>query len=100
MSENAKTFEEIRIAAAGFEVIRKAPPKQDDWSEEALKGVNKDRTFGKGPGIARETASHVVTLLRFGAKPSHRDEIVKALNEGQRQNGGWGMANAARPARS
>jgi hypothetical protein len=94
LSENAKTFEDIRIAAAGFEAIKKKGPKADQWSAEVSKLQNKDGTYGKELGMARDTASSVVTLLRFGAKPSNLDDCLKVLKDGQRQNGGWGKADS------
>ena len=98
LSANAKTFEDIRIAAAGFEAIGKSPPNILEWRAEVIKSTEKDGTFGKGPGAARETASHVVTLLRFAAKPKEPDPfgkaLIKVLNDGQHQNGGWGKADS------
>ncbi len=94
LADNAKTFEEIRIAAAGFEAIKKKSPKEDKWFSDVLRMQNKeDAVFGKGPGKARDTASAVVTMMRFGSKPPLPGVFIKVLKEGQRQNGGWGKAD-------
>lgn len=93
LSENAKSFEEIRIAAAGFEAIKKTPPKADQWQRDVLKPLgNGDGTYGKGLSKARDTASGVVTGMRLGG--SGGALCLKILDDGQRQNGGWGKADS------
>jgi hypothetical protein len=93
LSNHAKSFEEIRIAAAGLERLNAKSSKNDDWLMEVVKLQNSDGTFGKGPGAARATGSSVVTLLRLGGKVNHSDAILKTLKAGQRQNGGYGKEN-------
>src|SRR5262249_34444325 len=41
LAANAKTFEDIRIAAAGLEAVGKRPPQADDWVKQvnALRGA-------------------------------------------------------------
>jgi hypothetical protein len=91
LGENAKQFEEIRIAAAGLEVVKKLPKQAEAWLEEVVKMANADGTYGKGKGQARATGGTVVTVLRLGGKvDKHRDQIVKTLKEGQRTDGGFG----------
>jgi hypothetical protein len=93
LAENAKTFEEIRIAAAGFEAIKQKPPTEAKWLDVVVKMENDDGTFGKGPGKARDTGSVTVTILRLGAKAVAPGVLLKAIKAGQRQNGGWGKAD-------
>src|SRR5262249_17770494 len=45
---------------------------------------------GKGNGVARETASVAVTVLRLGGELKNRPQVLKAIKEGQRPNGGYG----------
>ena len=90
MSENAKGFEDIRIAAAGLERLNAKSPKNDEWLKEVLKLRNKDGTFGKGPGLARATGGSVVTVLRLGGKEIDTEVVLNTLKAGQRQNGGYG----------
>lgn len=90
MSDNAKSFEDIRIAAAGLERLKEKSPKNDDWLAEVKKLQNADGTFGKGAGQARATGGSVVTLLRLGGTVENADLIIKTLKAGQRQNGGYG----------
>jgi prenyltransferase beta subunit len=93
MTENAKTFEEIRIAAAGFEAIKEKAPKAGKWVVEVFKLQNKDGTFGQPPGVARDTASCVVTLLRLNYIPPVPGVYLQTYKDGQRQSGGWGKTD-------
>ena len=95
LSENAKTFEDIRIAVAGLESLAAKSPRNDDWLKEIGKMMNDDGTFGSGTEQARATGSAVVAMMRLGAKIDKRDKVLSALNEGQRKTGGYGRANAA-----
>ena len=94
LTDHAKTFEDIRIAVAGFEAMQKASPKNDAWIADVRKSQNKDGTFGKGLGVARDTGGSVAALLRMGVKPSNPDIVLKAMKDGQRQNGGWGKEDS------
>ncbi|MCI0639777.1 MAG: hypothetical protein L0Y72_08930 [Gemmataceae bacterium] len=93
LSDNAKSFEEIRIAAAGLERLKAQSPKSKDWLKEVTKLQNKDGTFGKDAGLARDTGGAVVTLLRLGGDLSKRDDILRVLKEGQRPSGGYGKGD-------
>jgi prenyltransferase beta subunit len=93
LSANAKTFEDIRIAAAGLERIKMKSPRNQEWLKEVAGLMNKDGTFGKEAGQARDTGGAAVTLLRLGGELTNRDNVLKVLHEGQRQNGGYGKAD-------
>ncbi|WP_435016546.1 family 16 glycoside hydrolase [Tundrisphaera sp. TA3] len=90
--KNVKTFEDIRIAVAGLEAIKKGSPDLPRWIEQVEADKNPDGTFGKGPGQARATGSAAVALLRMGVKfdESREASILKVLREGQKDDGGWG----------
>jgi hypothetical protein len=90
LADNAKTFDEIRIAVAGLEAIDAKSPKADAWIAEVRKLQNDDGTFGKGAGQARATGGSAVALLRLGAKLDGQNKIVAVLKDGQRLNGGYG----------
>jgi hypothetical protein len=94
LGENAKTFEEIRIAAAGLEAVGKRPPQADAWLEQLAKMRNPDGTYGKGDGMARDTGGAVVAVLRLGGKVQHKDKVLEVLKAGQRDDGGYGKADA------
>jgi hypothetical protein len=90
LSENAKNFEDIRIAAAGLERLNEKAPNAKAWLADVGKLQNADGSFGKGPGQARATGGSVVTLLRLGGDVADRAALVKILKDGQRRNGGYG----------
>jgi len=94
LTENAKTFEEIRIAAAGLEALGKRPAQADAWLEQVAKMRNADGTFGKGDGLARDTGSAAVVVLRLGGKLEQKDQVLKTLKAGQRGDGGFGKEGA------
>ena len=96
LNTHAKTFEEIRIAAAGFEPVNKKSARAADWMDEVEKLWNKkDGPFNtKGPGMARDLASVFVTKLRLSGERKFRDPVVNDLDQGQRKNGGWGKADS------
>jgi prenyltransferase beta subunit len=95
LGENAKTFEEIRLAAAGLEAVGKKVPQAEDWLKEIAKMRNPDGTYGKGNGVGRMTGSAVVAVLRLGGKVDQRDNVVKALKTAQRKDGGFGKEEVA-----
>jgi len=94
LERHAKTFEEIRIAAAAFEAMSKRPSSQTlaAWERVILQDRNADGTFGQGDDIARETGSAVACLLRLGLGVEHTERVAKVLVAGQRADGGWGRA--------
>jgi prenyltransferase beta subunit len=97
LTENAKSFEEIRIAVAGLEAIEAKTPQAKEWVEAIRKTQNDDGAFGKGDGAARATGSAAVALMRLGEK-TDRDAVLKTLNAGQRRNGGFGKDDDAESA--
>jgi prenyltransferase beta subunit len=90
MADNAKSLEEVRMAAAGLEAIGKSSDKNDAWIKRLTGLRNKDGTFGKGPSMARDTGSYVACLLRLGAKVNDPAPIVKKLDAQQRSDGAFG----------
>ncbi|GBD37287.1 hypothetical protein HRbin36_02418 [bacterium HR36] len=92
LEAHAKTFEEIRIAAAAFEALHLQPSKKTlkAWQQEILRRRNPDGTFGTGGDVPRDTASAVACLLRLGLSVENRETAAKAIVAGQRPDGGWG----------
>jgi prenyltransferase beta subunit len=93
LDEHSKTFEEIRLTAASFESLGKRPPHADAWLAEIAKLHNTDGTYGKEGSVARDTGGAVCAVLRLGGEVAHRDAVLRALNAGQRKDGGFGKAN-------
>jgi prenyltransferase beta subunit len=94
MTEHARQFEEVRMAAAGLEAIGKRSDKNEEWLKGLLRKRNADGTFGKAKGLPRDTGSIVAAVLRLGGKIDKPEAIVKALDEGQRADGGFGREDA------
>ncbi|HYT90791.1 MAG TPA: prenyltransferase/squalene oxidase repeat-containing protein [Gemmataceae bacterium] len=94
LAEHAKTFEDIRIAVAGLERIKRTSPKAKAWLEQVEKLWNADGTAGKEDGVARETASLAVTVLRLGGTIKDQAAALKAMKKGQRENGAYGKLGA------
>ena len=94
LEDNAKTFEDIRIAAAAFEAVGKPPARADAWLQQIAKLRNDDGTYGKGDGAARDTGSAVAAVLRLGGKVEHPEAAVKAMQDGQRADGAFGPADS------
>jgi len=94
LTENAKSFEDIRIAVAGLEQTKEKSPKANEWSAAIRKMQNADGTFGSGPGAARATGGAAVALMRLKEKVD-ADAVLKTLKAGQRANGGFGKEDDA-----
>jgi prenyltransferase beta subunit len=95
LAGKVKSFDDIRIAVAGLESIKAVEAQHDKWLAQVLRKQNsKGGTWGTGRGVARETGSAVVAILRMHGPVIPRDEIIKALKKGQRTDGGFGKADA------
>jgi hypothetical protein len=90
LTDNAKGFEEIRMAAAAFEALKQKSAKANPWAVDVFKLQNMNGTFGQGAATARDTASCVVTLLRLDRKPPVPGVYLATLDKGQLEIGGWG----------
>lgn len=90
MTEHARTFEEMRMAAAGLETIGKTSDKNREWLGKLSRMRNADWTFGKGEERPRLTGGAVAAVLRLGGKVEAKG-VVKALDAGQRKDGGFGQ---------
>lgn len=93
LSENSEGFADIRIAVAGLEAVGKTAPKLSDWVESVRSTRNSDGTWGEGDGIAFDTGGTAVALLRMGQELDHKDAVIEAIVDGQRDDGGWAAAD-------
>lgn len=89
-ADNVKSFEDIRIAAAGLEKLDRKSAKHDEWLAAVKKLQNADGTFGKDHGLARDTGGASVVLLRLGETLPKKAAVLKAMRDGQQDNGGFG----------
>jgi prenyltransferase beta subunit len=95
LGEHVQGFEDIRIAAAALESVRRSPPKAAAWRKSLEQMRHEDGTFGKGDGAARATGGAMAALLRLGAPVKNRDAVLRTLRDGQRDDGGWGKPGVA-----
>jgi hypothetical protein len=93
LDEQAKTFEDVRIAVAAFEAVKRTSPRAEDWLRLIRDMENFDGSYGKDAGRARATASAVVAIMRLGGSVANQIVVLTALQEGQHDNGGWGRDN-------
>jgi prenyltransferase beta subunit len=91
LAKHARTFEEIRLAAAAVEAIRERSPQTEAWLAQIAQMRSEDGTYGKGDGIARATGGAVAAVLRLGGTVEQRDNVLRALQAGQRSDGGFGQ---------
>lgn len=99
LKENAKSFEDVRIAGAAVEAwgVKDCPFDLKPWLELAAKQLGDDGTAGKDEGIPRETASVIALQLRLGVrekdlKNSNKlDDVLQAM---QWKDGGYGRGGA------
>jgi prenyltransferase beta subunit len=91
LAKHARTFEEIRLAAAAMEAIQERSSQTEAWLAQIAQMRNEDGTYGKGDGIARATGGAVAAVLRLGGTVEQRDNVLRALQAGQRSDGGFGQ---------
>jgi prenyltransferase beta subunit len=99
LKENAKTFEDVRIAGAAVEAwgVKDCGFDLKPWLELAAKQVREDGTAGKEDGIPRETASVIALQLRLGVPEKqlkNSNKLDDVLQLGQWPDGGYGRAGA------
>lgn len=98
LKENAKTFEEVRIAAAAVEAwgVKDCPFKLDAWEKAIMFDVDIQADvlmalIEPEDGGARMLGSYDALVLRLGfrTKKSVKDESLKSLRTSQLADGGW-----------
>lgn len=91
LAKNAKTFEERRIAAAGFEAANQYPEVTDAWIADLRKTANPDGTYGDGPTKGRSTGGAIAFILRLDGKltPEERKAAISTLQTAQQKDGAF-----------
>jgi hypothetical protein len=85
----ARSLPELYIAAAGLDAAKLKTSAAPRWREAWEATRRPDGTYGGG---AFDSAGAVVTLLRLGYPPPHRDSTAQALKTAQRSDGGYAGA--------
>lgn len=92
LKEHARTFEEVRIAAAAVEAwgVKDVPFDVTPWLQTAEKAYGSPQTDLKGGG-ARRVGSVAAMFLRLGRDPGGQAlaDILDWMRKGQRDDGGW-----------
>jgi hypothetical protein len=96
LKENAKTFEDVRIGAAAVEAwgVKDCPFELEEWHKIAFSGDTRATelfaaSLHPKDGGARVWGSLAAFQLRLGEKLKGREEVVKTLQDGQFDDGGW-----------
>jgi prenyltransferase beta subunit len=87
LGAHVKSFEDIRIAAAGTEALGKRPQEAKNWLKELGRMEQADVMHD-----ARQTGGATVALLRLGVKltTARTENTLATLNAGQKLDGGFG----------
>ena len=94
---NAKTYEEVRIAIAGCDMIQATSPAFPRWTEIMNANRNADGSYGTGAAAPRATGGSAAALLRMGVpiEPAPKAAILATLRAGQKADGAWGEGDGA-----
>jgi prenyltransferase beta subunit len=93
LKEHAKTWEEVRLAAAAVEAwgVKDCPFEVKPWAEAGQKGID-PKLPPIGDGGARQIGSVTAFTIRLGLQKdtdSAPDQIARLLDRGQLPDGGW-----------
>src|SRR5262249_51734165 len=90
LGENAKEFEDIRIAAAGMEAAGTRAGQVERWYRHLQGKANPDGSFGKGAEVARATGGRVVAIPGLDVKVEPPAPVIDILNNSQSNVGVFG----------
>jgi prenyltransferase beta subunit len=95
LRQHARSFEEIRIAAAAVEAAGIHNSRLDvrDWIAQATQVADSSLQLDARDGGARELGSAAALVLRLGGHPTKEQRVrwSRFLLDGQRTDGGWGL---------
>jgi prenyltransferase beta subunit len=91
LQSHARTFEDVRIAAAAVEAwgVQDCPFDLRSWLTTANDFAQKTATTGDVKAAARNVGSWAALMLRLGAEVPEPDLVIRILRDGQRPDGGW-----------
>jgi len=91
--DNAKNFEEIRMASAFLADEPYNAKVAESWQKTILTRANKDGTFGSGFSKPRDSASAWVTLMRLQFSLKNYEQLSKDF---RMKDGGFGSESSDR----
>ena len=92
LSENAKSYEEVRMSIAAFEAVKQSDkPTFERWTKQMESMANTDGTFGQGEKAAFMTGGTIAAFLRMGQPIHDARKIlsVDLIRKAQKSDGGW-----------
>ena len=93
LEQNAKVFEEVRIAAAAVEAfgVKESGIDVKPWFRVAAESITRPTPDAKDGG-AREIGSITAMIARLGVTPPDEEVkfVTKQIHDGQLADGGWG----------
>lgn len=89
LGKNARSFEEVRMSAAGLDAIGVYSPDAPRWYHQLQGMRNAEGSFGSGAAVPFVTGGVAAAILRLNMPLENREAIVKAIRAGQRSEGGW-----------
>ncbi|WP_165220360.1 family 16 glycoside hydrolase [Aquisphaera insulae] len=87
--EQAKSFEDVRMAIAGLEAVEADSPDFSKWSQRIEQMRQPDGSFGEGSSKAFATGGAAAAILRMRLPLDRKEAVVAALKAGQRPEGAW-----------
>ncbi len=93
LNDHTQDFEQLRMVAPALEEFGETVPKAATWLKLIASARNADGSFGSGRGQARLTALYTVAEMRLRGTID-KEKIVRVLQAGQRDDGGFGNDEA------
>jgi prenyltransferase beta subunit len=98
LQRHAKSFEEVRIAAAAVEAagVKNCPFDIRPWIAQGHKAAEQALQRNPAQGGARDLGSAVALILRLGGDVTseQNQRYTQFLRQGQRPDGGWGKSDS------
>lgn len=89
LEENARGFEDIRMAAASLESLGISSKANGRWLQEVKKQARADGVFGTPEDEIRATGGAAACWLRLGGKLPDAGMVIRLLKNGQNEDGAY-----------
>ncbi len=97
VQNDAKSFEEIRMAAAVFEGLGEVPIRRNEWVRLLRATQNNEGGYGPSGSRLRDTGGVVAAFLRLKEPLAKQEKqaLMEFLLSGQGKDGGFGVTESA-----